>query len=71
VVDPDLDFPGLARAQGCIGIGPVENPAKLVAALKEGVATVQAGKPCVVDVRITGSVGDSAGRTPFTRGEDS
>jgi thiamine pyrophosphate-dependent acetolactate synthase large subunit-like protein len=50
--DPDLDLAALARAQGCVGIGPVEAPRRLVAALKEGAAAVRAGQPCVVDVRV-------------------
>jgi thiamine pyrophosphate-dependent acetolactate synthase large subunit-like protein len=50
--DPDIDLATLARGQGCIGIGPVEDPRKLVAAIAEGVATVRAGEVCVVDVRV-------------------
>ena len=50
--EPDIDLASIARAQGCVGIGPVEDPRKLVAALREGIAAVQAGKPCVVDVRV-------------------
>ena len=50
--EPDLDLAGLARAQGCVGIGPIEDPRKLVAALQEGAAAVRAGRPCVVDVRV-------------------
>ncbi len=52
--DPDLDHAALARAQGCAGVGPVEDPRKLVAALKEGAAEVRAGRCCVVDVRVRG-----------------
>lgn len=50
--DPDIDLATLARGQGCHGIGPVEDPRKLVAALTEAVAAVRAGKVCVVDVRV-------------------
>jgi thiamine pyrophosphate-dependent acetolactate synthase large subunit-like protein len=50
--DPDIDLATLARAQGCIGIGPVEDPRRLVSALSEAVAAVRAGKVCVVDVRV-------------------
>ena len=50
--DPDIDLATLARGQGCLGIGPVEDPKKLVAALTEAVAAVRAGKVCVVDVRV-------------------
>jgi thiamine pyrophosphate-dependent acetolactate synthase large subunit-like protein len=50
--DPDIDLATMARGQGCIGIGPVEEPKRLVAALREAVAAVRAGKVCVVDVRV-------------------
>ena len=50
--DPDLDHAALARAQGCAGIGPIADPRKLVAALKEGAAHVREGRCCVVDVRV-------------------
>ncbi len=50
--DPDIDLATMARGQGCTGIGPVEDPRKLVPALREAVAAVRAGKVCVVDVRV-------------------
>jgi thiamine pyrophosphate-dependent acetolactate synthase large subunit-like protein len=50
--EPDIDLAALARAQGCVGLGPVEDPKTLIAVLREGVAAVRAGKPCVVDVRV-------------------
>jgi thiamine pyrophosphate-dependent acetolactate synthase large subunit-like protein len=50
--EPDIDLAAIARAQGCVGIGPVEDPRKLVAALKEGIEAVRGGRPCVVDVRV-------------------
>jgi thiamine pyrophosphate-dependent acetolactate synthase large subunit-like protein len=50
--DPDIDLATLARGQGCLGIGPVEDPKKLVAAITEAVAAVRAGEVCVVDVRV-------------------
>ena len=59
--DPDIDLATMARGQGCAGIGPVEDPKKLVAALREAVAAVRAGKVCVVDVRV--APGYSAGAT--------
>jgi thiamine pyrophosphate-dependent acetolactate synthase large subunit-like protein len=52
--DPDLDHAALARAQGCEGIGPVEDPKQLVVALRKGAELVRAGKCCVVDVRVSG-----------------
>jgi thiamine pyrophosphate-dependent acetolactate synthase large subunit-like protein len=49
---PDIDLATMARGQGCTGIGPVEDPKQLVAAIREAVAAVRAGKVCVVDVRV-------------------
>ena len=52
--DPDIDLAAMACAQGCIGIGPVDDPRRLLPALTEAVATVRAGKVCVVDVHVAG-----------------
>ena len=52
VRDPDIDLAAMGRAQGCIGIGPVEDPRRLLPALNEAVAAVRAGKVCVVDVHV-------------------
>ncbi|MGC2522536.1 MAG: thiamine pyrophosphate-dependent enzyme, partial [Stellaceae bacterium] len=63
--DPDIDLASMARGQGCVGIGPVEDPKHLVAAIAEAVAAVRAGKVCVVDVRV--AVGyDPAGAAGIT-----
>ena len=59
--DPDIDLATMARGQGCTGIGPVEDPRKLIPAMREAVAAVRAGKVCVVDVRV--APGYSAGAT--------
>ena len=50
--DPDIDLAAMARAQGCVGIGPVGDPRRLLPALNEAVAAVRAGKVCVVDVHV-------------------
>src|SRR5215831_5202336 len=50
--DPDIDLALLARGQGCVGIGPVEEPTQLLGAITEAIAAVRAGKVCVVDVRV-------------------
>jgi benzoylformate decarboxylase/acetolactate synthase-1/2/3 large subunit len=48
---PDIDFAGLARAQGVHAIGPVEEPDGLDAALREAVGIVVAQRrPVLVDV---------------------
>ncbi|MGH7060940.1 MAG: thiamine pyrophosphate-dependent enzyme, partial [Stellaceae bacterium] len=59
--DPDIDLATLARGQGCVGIGPVEDPKQLVAALSEAVAAVRSGRVSVVDVRV--AVGYDPGGT--------
>jgi thiamine pyrophosphate-dependent acetolactate synthase large subunit-like protein len=59
--DPDIDLAAMARGQGCTGIGPVEDPRKLVAALREAVGAVRAGRVGVVDVRV--APGYSTGAT--------
>ncbi len=50
--DPDIDLAGIARAQGALGIGPVETPAALRPAVEQGLAHVRAGGLCVIDVRV-------------------
>lgn len=50
--EPDVDIAGLARAQGAVGIGPVETVAEFEAALADAVAQVRAGKSVVIDARI-------------------
>jgi thiamine pyrophosphate-dependent acetolactate synthase large subunit-like protein len=48
--DPPPDLAGMARAQGAVGIGPIEKPGDLAAAIAQGVAHARAGKVCVIDV---------------------
>jgi thiamine pyrophosphate-dependent acetolactate synthase large subunit-like protein len=59
--EPDIDLATMSRGQGCTGIGPVDDPRKLVPALREAVAAVRAGSVCVVDVRV--APGYAAGAT--------
>ncbi len=54
IIGPDIDLAGIARAQGAVGIGPVEKLSDLDAKLKEAIAAVDAGKVAVVDVRVAG-----------------
>jgi thiamine pyrophosphate-dependent acetolactate synthase large subunit-like protein len=51
--DPDPDLAMLARGQGLVGLGPVEQPEQLAGVLAEAVALLKAGKAVVVDVRVT------------------
>ena len=52
ITDPDIDIAALARAQGAVGVGPVDRGEDLVAALRAAIAAVDAGGVAVVDVRI-------------------
>jgi thiamine pyrophosphate-dependent acetolactate synthase large subunit-like protein len=50
--DPDIDLAAIGRAQGALGIGPVERPEDLLPSLARGIAHVQAGGVCVIDLRV-------------------
>ena len=52
MIDPGIDVAGIARAQGAVGIGPVESQHDLLPALQQAVAALREGKVVVVDVRI-------------------
>ncbi len=54
IIGPDIDLAGIARAQGAVGIGPVQTLSELDGKLKEAIAAVDAGKVAVVDVRVAG-----------------
>ena len=64
---PDVDLAGMARAQGCVGIGPVHDAAGLQAALAQAVDAVLAGQPVVVDVRVEPGYGTDM-QAALTRG---
>ena len=46
----DLTLQETADAMGVAGIGPIDNPADLPAALKRGVDIVKCGEPVIIDV---------------------
>jgi thiamine pyrophosphate-dependent acetolactate synthase large subunit-like protein len=50
--EPDVDIAAMARSMGAVGIGPVEKPEDIAAALKLGVEAVEQGKVCVIDARV-------------------
>lgn len=52
MTDPELDLAGLARAQGVLGFGPVEQVADLSPVFAEAIAAVEDGGVAVVDVRV-------------------
>ena len=52
ISDPDIDLAALARAQGALGFGPVDDVGKLGATFAEAIAAVEQGQVAVVDVRV-------------------
>lgn len=50
--DPHIDLAAMARAQGAVGFGPITDLASLDDAVAAGLAAVQAGRVCVLDVRV-------------------
>jgi benzoylformate decarboxylase/acetolactate synthase-1/2/3 large subunit len=50
LTNPNIDYAKLAQAQGVWAEGPIEDPAKLGAALKRAVEVVKRGEPALVDV---------------------
>jgi thiamine pyrophosphate-dependent acetolactate synthase large subunit-like protein len=50
--DPPVDIAAMARSQGALGIGPVENPADILPAIRDGIAAVRAGRVCVIDMHV-------------------
>jgi thiamine pyrophosphate-dependent acetolactate synthase large subunit-like protein len=50
--NPTTDIAKLCEAQGAVGIGPVKKGSEVKAAIDKGVATLRAGKVCVIDLRI-------------------
>jgi thiamine pyrophosphate-dependent acetolactate synthase large subunit-like protein len=52
ISDPDIDLAMLARAQGALGFGPIDDAAKLASTFADAIAAVQRGEVAVVDVRV-------------------
>ena len=52
ISDPDIDLAEIARAQGAVGIGPVNDVRELGSALTRAIACVADGQVVVVDVRV-------------------
>ena len=50
--EPDIDLAAMGRAQGAVGIGPVQELSQLKPALEQAIAQVKKGAVCVVDVRV-------------------
>jgi thiamine pyrophosphate-dependent acetolactate synthase large subunit-like protein len=52
IAEPDIDIAAMGRAQGAVGIGPVERLSDMHDAIREGVAAVRSGGVCVIDARV-------------------
>ena len=48
--NPNVDYAKIAQGYGAVGIGPVNDPKELGAAIAKGVAAVKAGQPALIDV---------------------
>ena len=48
--DPPIDYAKLAQSMGMLGIGPIENPQDLAAAIRRGIEVVKRGEPALIDV---------------------
>jgi thiamine pyrophosphate-dependent acetolactate synthase large subunit-like protein len=68
IAEPDIDLAMMARAQGALGIGPVQTLPQLRQAVADGLAAVQQGRVCVVDVRVQpGYESNMSGSTAASR----
>ena len=52
ISDPDIDLAALARAQGALGFGPIEDVDQLGPTFAKAIAAVEQGQVAVVDVRV-------------------
>ncbi|HEY5598738.1 MAG TPA: thiamine pyrophosphate-dependent enzyme, partial [Kiloniellales bacterium] len=48
--NPDINFAQVAQGLGVEGIGPVENPNDLAAAIRRGIEVAKSGQPALIDV---------------------
>ena len=63
--EPQLDFKGLARAQGVEAEGPVKNVPDLEAAIQRGLKVVEMGRPYLIDAHVV----PGYATPPLARGE--
>lgn len=50
ITNPNISFAQVALGMGVEGIGPIEDPNDLAAAIRRGIEVVKAGEPVVIDV---------------------
>jgi thiamine pyrophosphate-dependent acetolactate synthase large subunit-like protein len=53
IAEPDIDLAAMAKAQGAVAFGPVEKKEDLGKIMRQAIQSVENGKVCVVDVRVT------------------
>ena len=49
LIEPHIDYAGLARSYGMYAEGPIENPNDLGPALRRGIERVKAGESALID----------------------
>ena len=59
ITDPDIDFAALARAQGLIGLGPVNTVNELVTALEDAKVMLDEGRAVLIDARVNPEYSDT------------
>lgn len=52
ISEPDIDFVGLARAQGLMGLGPVLTADELTRKIKEAIRIYKSGSSVLIDARV-------------------
>jgi thiamine pyrophosphate-dependent acetolactate synthase large subunit-like protein len=54
MIEPAMDFAGIASTFGVEGFGPVTDPAELGQTLARAIAAVDERRPALVDVSVAG-----------------
>jgi len=49
LIDPNIDYAGMARCYGMEGIGPITDPKDIAPAIKRGIEIVKKGEPVLID----------------------
>ena len=62
MADPEIDLAGIARAQGLVGIGPIDTLESLETTLPDAVAAARNGQAVLVDVLVGASLEDEGSR---------
>jgi thiamine pyrophosphate-dependent acetolactate synthase large subunit-like protein len=49
LIEPNIDYAGMAKAYGIQGIGPITDPKDVAPAIKRGIEIVKRGEPVMID----------------------